>query len=238
MKKFLVVLIAALIFVGCSNDSNKTKNNEKEDDKVTESTEENNTNSEETSTDNEQDDFVFEEDDSGVPVALILFDDGNEVYISLNPSKAPNTVNNFISLANQGFYDGLMFHRIIEGFMIQGGDPEGNGTGGPGYSIVGEMANNGFEQNDLKNTKGTIAMARSQSYDSAGSQFFINTEDNSFLDNEYAVFGEVFEGYEIIEEYSKVQTNLSDEPVDDVIMTSVKIFNNGYEPKEPEINAE
>lgn len=127
------------------------------------------------------------------PVVTITMDDSSTIKLELYPDKAPNTVNNFISLASKGFYDGLTFHRIIDGFMIQGGDPEGTGRGGPGYMIKGEFAKNGFKQNDLKHTKGVISMARAGDpyYDTAGSQFFIMVGDTSSLDGSYAAFGKV-----------------------------------------------
>jgi peptidyl-prolyl cis-trans isomerase B (cyclophilin B) len=127
------------------------------------------------------------------PLVTITMEDGSVIKLELYPDKAPNTVNNFISLANKGFYDGVTFHRIIDGFMIQGGDPEGTGRGGPGYMIKGEFAINGFKQNDLKHTTGVISMARGGDpyYDSAGSQFFIMVGDASFLDGSYAAFGKV-----------------------------------------------
>jgi peptidyl-prolyl cis-trans isomerase B (cyclophilin B) len=127
------------------------------------------------------------------PVVTITMEDSSTIKIELYPDKAPNTVNSFISLVNKGFYDGLTFHRIIDGFMIQGGDPEGTGRGGPGYMIKGEFAKNGFKQNDLKHTKGVISMARGgdPNYDSAGSQFFIMVGDSSQLDGNYAAFGKV-----------------------------------------------
>jgi peptidyl-prolyl cis-trans isomerase B (cyclophilin B) len=130
------------------------------------------------------------------PEATITMEDGSKINIELYPGKAPNTVNNFISLANSGFYDGLTFHRIIDGFMIQGGDPEGTGSGGPGYMIKGEFAKNGFTQNDLKHTAGVISMARGGDpyYDSAGSQFFIMVGEAPSLDGGYAAFGKVMDG--------------------------------------------
>ncbi|WP_334309106.1 peptidylprolyl isomerase [Zhenhengia yiwuensis] len=153
--------------------------------------------------------------------------DYGTVTLELYPEKAPNTVNNFVTLANSGFYDGLTFHRIIEGFMIQGGDPEGIGTGGPGYSIPGEFASNGYTENDLKHTKGVISMARSQSPDSAGSQFFIMSADSPHLDDQYAAFGEVTSGIEIIEAIEKVATNSMDKPLENVVIESITVDTNG-----------
>lgn len=161
------------------------------------------------------------------PIVTMNIKDYGTVTIELYPEKAPNTVNNFVTLANSGFYDGLTFHRIIEGFMIQGGDPEGIGTGGPGYSIPGEFASNGYTENDLKHTKGVISMARSQSPDSAGSQFFIMSADSPHLDDKYAAFGEVTSGIEIIEAIEKVATNSMDKPLEDVVIESVTVDTNG-----------
>ncbi len=134
------------------------------------------------------------------PQATIEMDDGKKIVVELMPQYAPNSVNNFISLANSGFYDGVVFHRIIDGFMIQGGDPTGTGMGGPGYGINGEFANNGFKQNTLKHTRGVISMARSGMPNSAGSQFFIMHGDAPFLDNDYAAFGKVVSGMEVVDE--------------------------------------
>ena len=133
------------------------------------------------------------------PIATITMADGRVMTAELYPEKAPNTVNNFISLANKGFYDGLIFHRVIPGFMIQGGCPNGNGMGGPGYQIKGEFAGDGFRQNDLKHTTGVLSMARSMMPDSAGSQFFIMTSDSPHLDGSYAAFGKVLTGLEVVD---------------------------------------
>lgn len=161
------------------------------------------------------------------PIVTMSIKDYGTVTLELYPEKAPNTVNNFVTLANSGFYDGLTFHRIIEGFMIQGGDPEGIGTGGPGYSIPGEFASNGYTENDLKHTKGVISMARSQSPDSAGSQFFIMSADSPHLDDQYAAFGEVTSGIEIIEAIEKVATNSMDKPLENVVIESITVDTNG-----------
>ena len=161
------------------------------------------------------------------PIVTMNIKDYGTVTLELYPEKAPNTVNNFVTLANSGFYDGLTFHRIIEGFMIQGGDPEGIGTGGPGYSIPGEFVSNGYIENDLKHTKGVISMARSQSPDSAGSQFFIMSADSPHLDDKYAAFGEVTSGIEIIEAIEKVATNSMDKPLENVVIESITVDTNG-----------
>jgi peptidyl-prolyl cis-trans isomerase B (cyclophilin B) len=156
------------------------------------------------------------------PVAEILMSDGSIIKVELYPEAAPNTVNNFIYLANSGFYDGLTFHRIIPGFMIQGGDPKGDGTGGPGYSIAGEFKANGFE-NNLKHTRGVISMARAQSYDSAGSQFFIMVSDATSLDGQYAAFGKVTEGMEIVDKIVSAERGSNDKPVEPIVMSKITI---------------
>ena len=168
-----------------------------------------------------------------LPVATIVFKDFGTVEVELYPHIAPNTVNNFISLANSGFYDGLTFHRIIKDFMIQGGDPDGTGMGGPGYSIKGEFTNNKFE-NDLAHTEGVISMARSQSKNSAGSQFFIVTNDAPHLDGQYASFGKVINGMDIIHEIENVETDGNDKPIKNVIIESVKVDTKGIDYKEPD----
>lgn len=168
-----------------------------------------------------------------LPVATIEFKDFGSVEVELYPHIAPNTVNNFISLANSGFYDGLTFHRIIKDFMIQGGDPDGTGMGGPGYSIKGEFTSNKFK-NDLAHTEGVISMARSQSKNSAGSQFFIVTKDASHLDGQYASFGKVISGMDIIHEIESVETDSNDKPIKDVIIESIKVDTKGIDYKEPE----
>lgn len=146
---------------------------------------------------------------------------------------APNTVNNFISLIQKGYYDGVIFHRVIPGFMIQGGDPEGTGMGGPGYSIRGEFSNNGF-RNDLKHTPGVLSMARTMIPDSAGSQFFIMHETSPHLDGEYAAFGKVIEGLEIVDKIAKVKTDYSDRPMEEQKMAKVTVDTFGVEYPQPE----
>ena len=163
------------------------------------------------------------------PIATLNIKGWGKVKVELNPEEAPNTVASFIELANSGFYDDLIFHRIIKGFMIQGGDPSGDGTGGPGYNIKGEMSNNKFD-NKLIHEKGVISMARSPiSYDSAGSQFFITVDTHPSLDGDYAVFGKVVDGMDIVMDISKVTTNKNDRPVDDVVIKSIKVDTFGHE---------
>jgi len=167
------------------------------------------------------------------PVATMEIQDWGTVKIELYPDVAPNTVNNFIHLANSNFYNGLKFHRIIDGFMIQGGDPNGDGSGGPGYSIKGEFTNNGFE-NNLLHEKGVISMARTMyDYDSAGSQFFIMVSDQPGLDGDYAAFGKVIEGMDIVMDISRVSTDDFDRPLDDVIIKSIKVDTFGYKYPKP-----
>ncbi len=146
------------------------------------------------------------------PIVTIEMSDGEIIKAELYPEKAPNTVNNFISLASGGFYDGLVFHRIISGFMIQGGDPAGVGTGGPGYCIKGEFALNGFKTNDIKHERGVLSMARAMAPDSAGSQFFIVHKNASHLDGQYAAFGKVIEGIEVVDKIASVATDWNDKP--------------------------
>ena len=157
------------------------------------------------------------------PIVIIKKQGGKEIKIELYPDKAPNTVNNFISLINNGFYDGLIFHRVISGFMIQGGDPAGVGTGGPGYSIKGEFAINGFKNNDIKHLRGVISMARAMNPNSAGSQFFIMHQNSSHLDGQYAAFGKVIEGIEVVDEIASVSTDWNDKPKTPQIMETVTV---------------
>lgn len=166
------------------------------------------------------------------PVAEIAMSDGDVIMIELYPQAAPNTVNNFIYLANSGFYDGLAFHRIIPGFMIQGGDPNCDGTGDPGYSIAGEFEDNGFK-NSLKHTRGVISMARAQSYDSAGSQFFIMVADTQSLDGQYAAFGKVIAGMEVVDGIVSVERDSSDKPKEPIVITKVTVDMKGKTCSEP-----
>ena len=163
------------------------------------------------------------------PVVTMIVKDYGTVTLELYPDMAPNTVNNFITLANEGFYDGLTFHRIIKDFMIQGGDPDGNGTGGPGYSIDGEFLANGYEANTLLHTKGVISMARSLNPNSAGSQFFIMTADTPSLDGDYAAFGKVTSGLDIAEQIGEVETDGSDRPINKVVIESIRVNTNGID---------
>lgn len=167
------------------------------------------------------------------PIVTITMADGGIMKAELYPEIAPNTVNNFISLIQKGFYDGLTFHRIIAGFMIQGGDPDGNGTGGPGYHIPGEFDTNGFS-NSLKHTRGVLSMARSMAPDSAGSQFFIMHKDAPHLDGQYAAFGKLTEGEDVLDKIAEVSVNWSDMPMVPQIMDTVTVDTDGVEYPEPE----
>ena len=156
------------------------------------------------------------------PIVRITMDSGKTIRLELYPEIAPITVENFLDLVNKGFYNGLTFHRIIPGFMIQGGDPSGNGTGGPGYSIKGEFKSNGIN-NTMKHERGVISMARAFDPNSAGSQFFIMHEDAPHLDGEYAAFGKVIEGLEAVDEIASVETGFQDAPVKKVVMEKVEV---------------
>ena len=156
------------------------------------------------------------------PIVRITMDSGKVIRLELYPETAPITVENFLDLVKKGFYNGLTFHRIISGFMIQGGDPDGNGMGGPGYSIKGEFKSNGVD-NPLKHEKGVISMARSMDPNSAGAQFFIMHEAAPHLDGQYAAFGKVIEGLDVVDEIASVETGFQDAPVEKVIMEKVEV---------------
>lgn len=209
MKKIFSLLLAFVLvfaFAGCANDTSDDKTENKDDVSA-----------------------------SSNPVATIVVKDYGTIKAELYYDKAPNTVENFISLANKGFYNGLTFHRVISGFMIQGGCPEGTGTGGPGYAIKGEFAINNFETNDISHVRGVISMARNSiSYDSAGSQFFIMHQDALYLDQQYAAFGMVLEGMDVVDEIAAVNTNSNDKPLEDVIIESVSVDTAGVTYDEPE----
>ncbi len=167
------------------------------------------------------------------PVITFTMIDGDIIKAELYPEIAPISVNNFISLIQKNFYDGLIFHRVIKGFMIQGGDPEGTGMGGPGYSIRGEFTQNGFE-NNLKHTEGVLSMARSMQPDSAGSQFFIMHKTSPHLDGAYAAFGKITEGMEVVNAIAETATDYSDRPLEKQVMQSVTVYTSGVEYPEPE----
>lgn len=167
------------------------------------------------------------------PIVTIEMENGDIMKVELYPDKAPNTVKNFISLVKKGYYNGIIFHRVINGFMIQGGDPEGTGVGGPGYSIKGEFSENGFS-NDLKHTAGVLSMARTMMPDSAGSQFFIMHHTSPHLDGQYAGFGKVIEGMEVVDKIASVATDYMDKPLKPQIMKKVTVETFGIEYDEPE----
>ena len=168
------------------------------------------------------------------PIVTITMENGGVIKAELYPEIAPNTVNNFVDLINRGFYDGLIFHRVIPGFMIQGGCPEGTGMGGPGYSIKGEFTSNGVK-NDLKHSRGVLSMARAMHPDSAGSQFFIMVADAPHLDGQYASFGKVIEGMEVADSIVKSKRDVYDRPYEDQVIKTMTVDTQGESFKEPEI---
>ena len=167
------------------------------------------------------------------PTFIIEMENGQTMKGELYPETAPNSVANFVELANSGFYDGVIFHRVIPGFMIQGGDPLGRGTGGPGYSIRGEFARNGFN-NPLKHTRGVLSMARSMMPNSAGSQFFIMVDDAPYLDGQYAAFGKVTEGMDVVDKIAAVKTDGNDRPLTEQKIASIRVDTKGEEYPEPD----
>ena len=167
------------------------------------------------------------------PVVTITMENGDVMKAELYPEIAPNTVNNFISLVQNGFYDGLIFHRVIRGFMIQGGDPDGTGMGGPGYSIKGEFAQNGVE-NNLVHDAGVLSMARAMHPDSAGSQFFIMHKNSPHLDGAYAAFGKITEGMDIVNKIAETDTDWNDAPLDPQVIRTITVDTFGVDYPEPE----
>ena len=167
------------------------------------------------------------------PIVTFTMENGDVMKAELYPDVAPNTVNNFISLVKKGFYDGLIFHRIISGFMIQGGDPDGTGMGGPGYSIKGEFSYNGVD-NNLKHSRGVLSMARAQHPDSAGSQFFIMHANAPHLDGQYAAFGKLIEGEDVLDSIASVDTDWNDRPRKPQVMKTVTVETFGVDYDEPE----
>ena len=212
----LIIAIASMALIGCSA-SNKADTNAQS-----------NSNNKEIYLSKETEKKTSDKN----PVATIEMDDGKIIKLELYPEIAPNTVRNFISLANSKFYDGLIFHRVISGFMIQGGDPEGTGMGGPDYSIYGEFTNNEFE-NTLLHTKGVISMARSRDNNSAGSQFFIMHGDSPDLDGNYAAFGKVIEGMDVVDSIAQVETDNKDKPKKDMKIKSISVDTFGVNYNEP-----
>lgn len=167
------------------------------------------------------------------PIVTIEMESGDIMKAELYPEIAPNTVNNFISLVKNGFYNGVIFHRVIPGFMIQGGDPNGTGIGGPGYSIKGEFSANGFK-NDLKHSRGVLSMARTMAPNSAGSQFFVMHEDSPHLDGQYAAFGKLIEGEDVVDKICAVRTDYNDKPRTPQVMKKVTVETFGVDYPEPE----
>ena len=167
------------------------------------------------------------------PIVTINMENGGVIKAELYPDIAPNTVNNFISLINSHFYDGVIFHRVIKGFMIQGGDPDGTGMGGPDYSIRGEFSSNGF-RNDLKHSAGVLSMARTMMPDSAGSQFFVMHKDSPHLDGDYAAFGKVIEGMEVVDAIAETETDYNDRPLSEQEIKGMTVETFGVSYPEPE----
>ena len=212
LKLVAVVAVTSLVLVGCGSSKKNDTSNDKSDVKV--------------------------EAPAELPIATIKVKGYGDIVAELYPQYAPNTVNNFISLANSGFYDGLTFHRVIQNFVLQGGDPDGNGTGGPGYAIRGEFTENNYKHNTLSHSAGVLSMARSRNNDSAGSQFFIVTEDSEMnkasLDNKYAGFGKVIEGMDVVTKIAAVKTDGMDKPEEPVVIESIRVDTKGVDYKDPE----
>lgn len=219
-KKFTISLVLLTLIVVLTACGTATDNN-KEDVKVEEDT-------------SQATDVNYANDVKENPIVTITMNNDEKIVIELYPKTAPNTVANFISLVEDGFYDELIFHRVIPGFMIQGGDPDGNGTGGPGYTIEGEFTANGFE-NNLKHERGVISMARAQDPDSAGSQFFIMVEDSASLDEQYAAFGKVMEGMETVDAIVSTERNAADKPLTDQQMKKVEVDTKGFDYPAPKV---
>ena len=219
MKKTIVLLLVALLLLSLACATEEVSRADKAAEALLAAQQKNET-KEETNVDKTH------------PIATITMKDGGVIKLELYPETAPESVKNFISLANSGFYDGLIFHRVISGFMIQGGDPKGNGTGGPGYSIKGEFAANGVK-NDISHVRGVLSMARAQPYDSAGSQFFICHADSTFLDGQYAAFGRVTSGMDVVDKIAATTTDSKDKPYKDQIMETVRVETWGVEYGEP-----
>ncbi|MFT8350756.1 peptidylprolyl isomerase [Clostridium saccharoperbutylacetonicum] len=212
---FITILTSLFMLIGCGNNVVSTKEQSNTESKTSETSEKSSI-----------------EENKNLPIATITVNGYGVIKAELYPEIAPNTVNNFIDLANKNFYNNLKFHRVIKNFMIQGGDPKGDGTGGPGYSIEGEFTSNGFA-NSLKHTKGVLSMARTSDPNSAGSQFFIMSGDAVNLDGEYAAFGKVISGLDVVDKIQNVSTNSADAPKEDVIITSITVDTRGVQYSEP-----
>lgn len=230
-NKLMLVLVSMmtllLILSGCGQDENRNASDNNSNASGTPTTET-------PSTEEPAAKKVVPDPEASHPIVTIEMNSGKTIKLELYPEVAPNTVNNFISLVKKGFYDGVIFHRVIPGFMIQGGDPDGTGAGGPGYSIAGEFTSNGF-QNDLEHTRGVLSMARTGEPDSAGSQFFIMHADYPSLDTQYAAFGKVIEGIEVVDEIATLPTGANDRPNKPLpTMKKVTVDTLGKEYPEPE----
>lgn len=230
-NKLMLLLVSMmtllLILSGCGQDENRNASDNNSNASGTSTTET-------PSTEEPAAKKVVPDPEASHPIVTIEMDSGKTIKLELYPEVAPNTVNNFISLVKKGFYDGVIFHRVIPGFMIQGGDPDGTGAGGPGYSIAGEFTSNGF-QNDLGHTRGVLSMARTGEPDSAGSQFFIMHADYPSLDTQYAAFGKVIEGIEVVDEIATLPTGANDRPNEPIpTMKKVTVDTLGKEYPEPE----
>ncbi|AIF43969.1 peptidylprolyl isomerase [Virgibacillus sp. SK37] len=212
-KLFIAVILFTIILSGCGTQEDSSKENEQKADQKTD----------------------YPHDVKENPIVTITMENDETIKAELYPEKAPETVANFISLVQDGFYDDLIFHRVIPGFMIQGGDPEGNGTGGPGYSIDGEFNSNGFT-NNLKHERGALSMARSQDPDSAGSQFFIMVSESPHLDGDYAAFGKVTEGIETVDQIVDTERDEADKPLNEQRMKKVEVDTKGYNYPQPKKN--
>lgn len=226
-----ILVLSATLFLGACKKEDTAKTNEPEETIAEDSEVEVPVEQNEKNLENDDADASEEVSDLPNPIATIEMVDGGKIVVELLPEYAPNTVNNFVTLAQDGFYDEVSFHRIVPGFVIQGGDPDGTGMGGPGYSIFGEFINNGFDQNKLAHTRGVISMARSMDNNSAGSQFFIMLDDatGKHLDQDYAGFGIVLEGMDVVDKIAAAETDANDYPVEPIVIKSVTIDTKGVE---------
>ncbi|WP_338452427.1 peptidylprolyl isomerase [Niallia oryzisoli] len=209
----ITMILAGILLTGCGTQAENEQSSKKAE-----------------KTSEERNDYSSEVKEK--PIVTITMENDEKIVLELDPTAAPNTVANFISLVKKGFYDGLIFHRVIPDFMIQGGDPEGTGGGGPGYAIEGEFSSNGFE-NNMKHERGVISMARTNDPNSAGSQFFIMVKEAPHLDGEYAAFGKVIEGMETVDKIVSVERNSADKPLKDQKMKSVTVDTKGFDYPEP-----
>lgn len=243
-KLFLLSLSLILLLAfttACGQSKDKQNNNALNNDTNTENNSSNNQMGNQTdnedinATDDNEETPVKDYSREDNPIVTITMENNDVIKLELYPEVAPNTVNNFISLINNGFYDELIFHRVIPNFMIQGGDPEGNGIGGPGYGIKGEFNSNNFT-NELEHTRGVLSMARAQNPDSAGSQFFITVENAPHLDGEYAGFGKVTEGMEVVDTIVSVNRDGNDKPKQDQRIKTMTVDTKGIDYPEPETN--